>query len=134
MGFAVATCLFWAAVLGMTFPFLLKEASVVGAFGVYAGFNLVALVMIFFWVPETKQRTLEELDYVFAVPTKRFGAYQLTEALPWFVKRWVFWQRKAELRPLYQFDQQKKRAGGAGAGEEGEKGALDDGSDKKVEQ
>ncbi|KAH6847111.1 hypothetical protein B0I37DRAFT_430378 [Chaetomium sp. MPI-CAGE-AT-0009] len=120
MGFAVATCLFWAAVLGMTFPFLLKEASVVGAFGVYAGFNLVAFVMIFFWVPETKQRTLEELDYVFAVPTGRFGAYQLTEALPWFVKRWLFWQRKAELRPLYQFDQQKKRVA---KGEE--KGVVD---------
>ena len=131
MGFAVATCLFWAAVLGMTFPFLLKEASVVGAFGVYAGFNLVALVMIFFWVPETKQRTLEELDYVFAVPTKRFGAYQLTEALPWFIKRWVFWQRKAELRPLYQFDKQKKRE--VGEGKE-EKVVVDDGSDKKVEQ
>ncbi|KAK4038062.1 hypothetical protein C8A01DRAFT_17813 [Parachaetomium inaequale] len=108
MGFAVATCLFWASVLGMTFPFLLKEASVVGAFGVYAGFNLVALIMIFFWVPETKQRTLEELDYVFAVPTSKFGRYQLTEALPWFIKRWLFWQRKAELRPLYQFDQEKR--------------------------
>ncbi|KAG7284012.1 hypothetical protein NEMBOFW57_010370 [Staphylotrichum longicolle] len=91
MGFAVATCLFWAAVLSMTL-------GSVGAFGLYAGFNFVALVMIFFWVPETKQRTLEELDYVFAV----------TEALPWFVKRWVFWQRKAELRPLYHFDQEKR--------------------------
>ncbi|KAH6623780.1 hypothetical protein F5144DRAFT_615477 [Chaetomium tenue] len=133
MGFAVATCLFWAAVLGMTFPFLLKEASVVGAFGVYAGFNLVALVMIFFWVPETKQRTLEELDYVFAVPTRRFGAYQLTEALPWFVKRWVFWQRGAELRPLYQFDQQKKRA--AGGTEKGVVGGSEGNvEEKKAEQ
>jgi len=108
MGFAVATCLFWASVLGMTFPFLLKEASVVGAFGIYAGFNVVAFVMIFFWVPETKQRTLEELDYVFAVPTRKFGHYQLTETVPWFIKRYVFWQRNAELKPLYQFDQEKK--------------------------
>ncbi|KAL2126880.1 hypothetical protein VTI74DRAFT_11689 [Chaetomium olivicolor] len=108
MGFAVATCLFWAAVLGMTFPFLLKSASTVGAFGCYAGFNFVAMIMIFFLVPETKQRTLEELDYVFAVPTSRFAKYQITQALPWFVKRWVFWQRKAELKPLYQFDQEKK--------------------------
>ncbi|AEO60112.1 hypothetical protein MYCTH_2308979 [Thermothelomyces thermophilus ATCC 42464] len=111
MGFAVATCLFWASVLGITFPFLLKKAGVVGAFGVYAGFNVVALLMIFFFVPETKQRTLEELDYVFSVPTRKFAKYQVTEALPWFIKRWVFWQRKAELKPLYQFDHAKKDEG-----------------------
>lgn len=105
MGFAVATCLFWAAVLGTSFPFLLEEASPVGAFGVYAGFNFVALVMIFFWVPETKQRTLEELDYVFAVPTRRFAAYQLTKALPWWVRRYLLFQRHAVLEPLYTFDQ-----------------------------
>lgn len=51
MGFAVATCLFWAAVLGISFPFLLASTHTVGAFGVYAGFNAVAFVMIFFWVP-----------------------------------------------------------------------------------
>ena len=115
MGFSVATCLFWAAVLGMTFPFLLEALGTVGAFGLYAGFNFVALVMIFFWVPETKQRTLEELDYVFAVPTSRFARYQLTETLPWFVKRWVFWQRKAERKPLYQFEEVKKEERREGA-------------------
>lgn len=51
MGFAVATCLFWAAVLSISFPFLLAKAGTVGAFGCYAGFNAVAFVMIFFWVP-----------------------------------------------------------------------------------
>ncbi|KAH8164555.1 hypothetical protein CIB48_g3693 [Xylaria polymorpha] len=80
----------------------------VGAFGLYAGFNVLAFVMIFFLVPETKQRTLEELDYVFAVPTSKFASYQLTEALPWWFKRWVFFQRSAELRPLYQQDVQKR--------------------------
>jgi len=49
-----------------------------------------------------RQRTLEELDYVFAVPTRRHAAYQLHTWLPWFIKRWVFFDRKAELRPLYQ--------------------------------
>ncbi|KAK3983839.1 putative polyol transporter 1 [Cladorrhinum sp. PSN332] len=105
MGFSVATCLFWAAVLGMTFPFLLQSLGVVGAFGLYAGFNVCAFVMIFFWVPETKQRTLEELDWIFAVPTSKFARYQVTEALPWWFKRWVLWQRGAKLRPLYQFQQ-----------------------------
>jgi len=102
MGFAVATCLFWAAVLGMTFPFLLRSVGTVGAFGVYAGFNFVALVLIFFLVPETKQKTLEELDYVFAVPMRRFARYQVVEALPWWFKYYVLWRKDAKLRPLYQ--------------------------------
>ncbi|KAI8237265.1 putative metabolite transport protein YfiG [Colletotrichum sp. SAR 10_96] len=58
----------------------------------------------FFWVPETKQRTLEELDYVFAVPTKLFMRYQVTKALPYWFKRWILWQRDATLEPLYKFD------------------------------
>ncbi|KAI1452409.1 hypothetical protein F4805DRAFT_29859 [Annulohypoxylon moriforme] len=104
MGFAVATCLFWAAVLSITFPFILERLETVGAFGLYAGFNLVAFVMIFFLVPETKQRTLEELDYVFAVPNRKFASYQLTKALPWWFKRYVFFQRSAVLEPLYRKD------------------------------
>lgn len=66
--------------------------------------NFLAFIMIFFWVPETKQRTLEELDYIFAVPVSTFAKYQLTEALPWWIKRWVFFQKSATLRPLYQMD------------------------------
>ncbi|KAI1654043.1 hypothetical protein F4813DRAFT_393194 [Daldinia decipiens] len=104
MGFAVATCLFWAAVLSMTFPFILDRLHTVGAFGLYAGFNLVALIMIFFLVPETKQRTLEELDYVFAVPNRKFAQYQVTKALPYGIKRWVLFQRNAVLEPLYRKD------------------------------
>lgn len=60
--------------------------------------------MIFFLVPETKQRTLEELDYIFAVPTRTHAKYQLTKTLPYFIKRWVLWQKNATLEPLYTFD------------------------------
>lgn len=113
MSFAVATCLFWAAALGTSFPFLLKQASTVGAFGVYAGFNVVAFVMIFLWVPETKQRTLEELDWIFAVPVAKFARYQLTVALPWWFKRYVFMQKNATKPPLYHFEvveEEKRKA------------------------
>jgi hypothetical protein len=51
MSWAVATCLFWAAVLTITFPRMLAVLSPQGAFGLYAFFNIVALVMIFLWVP-----------------------------------------------------------------------------------
>ena len=105
MGWAVASCLFWAAVLSISFPRILAEFTPTGAFGFYAGLNVVALIMIFFWVPETKQRTLEELDYVFAVPVRKFAKYQTGTWLPWFIQRYVFWRKSAQLEPLYHFDQ-----------------------------
>lgn len=83
---------------------MLAVMTVTGAFCFYAGLNLTALVMIFLWVPETKQRTLEELDYVFAVPTRKHAGYQVSKALPYFIKRWVLFQKGATLEPLYQFD------------------------------
>ena len=104
MSWAVATCLFWAAVLSITFPRLLQAFHPIGAFCFYAGLNVTALVMIFFWVPETKQRTLEELDYVFAVPTRTHMKYQLTKALPFWLKRYVLMRKNARLEPLYKFD------------------------------
>lgn len=104
MAWAVATCFFWASVLTVSFPAILKALGVIGAFCLYAGFNLVAFVMIFLFVPETKQRTLEELDYVFAVPTRTFINYQLKDWLPWFIKRYVLLDNNAKLEPLYHFD------------------------------
>ncbi|KAK7757234.1 hypothetical protein SLS62_000783 [Diatrype stigma] len=105
MGFAVATCLGFAAILSITFPFLLQRLEAVGAFGLYAGFNAVAFIMIFFLVPETKQRTLEELDYIFGVPATKFARYQVTKAAPWWFKRYIFFRRNAVLEPLYQRDE-----------------------------
>ena len=66
--------------------------------------NFLAFIMIFFWVPETKERTLEELDYIFAVPVRTFARYQLGTALPWWFKRWVFFQRNVTCKPLYKFE------------------------------
>lgn len=104
MGWAVATCLFWAAVLSISFPAILAAFTPTGAFGFYAGLNVVAFFMIFLFVPETKQRTLEELDYIFAVPGSKFIRYQTTKAAPWWFKRWVMFDKSATLEPLYDFD------------------------------
>ena len=70
---------------------------------VTSALNVTALVMIFLWVPETKQRTLEELDYVFAVPTRVHMHYQVFKVLPWWFKKYIF-RMHAELEPLYKFD------------------------------
>lgn len=60
--------------------------------------------MIFLFVSETKQRTLEELDYVFAVPLRAFMRYQVTKTLPWWFRCHVLRQKDAKLEPLYYFD------------------------------
>ena len=104
MAWAVSTCLFWAAVLSLTWPRMVAAFTPTGAFGFYAALNVTAFVMIFFWVPETKQRTLEELDYVFAVPTRKHMQYQMTKSAPYFFDRWVKFNKNAKLEPLYQLD------------------------------
>ncbi|KAK2770011.1 hypothetical protein FQN53_005711, partial [Emmonsiellopsis sp. PD_33] len=103
MAWAVATCLFWAAVLSLTFPRMLRALTPQGSFFFFGGLNLLALVMIFLWVPETKQRTLEELDYIFAVPTRRHMSYQVFTALPYWFKRYIL-RMNVKLEPLYHFE------------------------------
>ncbi|TDZ49863.1 Polyol transporter 5 [Colletotrichum trifolii] len=101
MSWAVATNNFWASVLSLTFPRMLIAMKATGAFSFYAGLNLVAMTLIFLFVPETKQKSLEELDYVFGVPDRKHASYQLFTVLPWWTKRWIFQQKTAVCPPLY---------------------------------
>lgn len=104
MAWAVATNNFWAAVLGLTFPRMLLAFTAPGSFGFYAGLNIVALVFIFLFLPETKQRSLEELDYVFGVPTTVHAKFQTTQVLPWWTRRYVLFQKRQEPPSLYHFE------------------------------
>jgi sugar porter (SP) family MFS transporter len=102
MSWAVATNNFWAAVLSLTLPRMLKAFMPQGVFGFYAGLNIIALVMIFLWLPETKQRTLEELDYIFAVPTRTHMRYQVGQNLPWWFKTYIMRQKGLQKPILYK--------------------------------
>ena len=51
-----------------------------------------------------RQRTLEELDQIFAVPTSRHIAYQCRTWLPWVIKRYILFRRDAQLQPLYRLE------------------------------
>ena len=73
--------------------------------------NVTALVMIFLWVPETKQRTLEELDYIFAVPTSTHMRYQLFRVLPWWFNRFILRRKLPDLEPLYKFEKAARDEG-----------------------
>ncbi|KAL5387436.1 hypothetical protein DPSP01_003659 [Paraphaeosphaeria sporulosa] len=104
MSWAVATNNFWASVLSLTLPTMLRVMKAQGVFGFYAGLNIVAVIMIFLWLPETKQRTLEELDYIFAVPTRTHMRYQVGQNLPWWFKTYVLRKKGLAKPALYKFD------------------------------
>lgn len=100
MSSAVAVTNIWASALSLTFPQMLSILGSQGAFTLYAALNVVALILVFLFVPETRLKTLDELDGVFSVGTRRFIRYQVTEYLPWWTRRYVLRHEKAELLPL----------------------------------
>lgn len=100
MSFAVSVANVWASVLSLTFPWLLTLLRSQGAFILYACLNVLALVLIFLFVPETKMKTLEELDEVFSVRTRDFVRFQSTEYLPWWMRRYILQQHDAQLKPM----------------------------------
>jgi hypothetical protein len=53
-------------------------------------------------MPETKQRTLEELDYIFAVPTRTHMRYQVTQNLPWWFNTYILRRRGLSKPVLYK--------------------------------
>jgi len=103
-----AWCIFvnntFSTILGLTFPELLARIGGTGAFMLYAGLNMLAFVLIWFGIPETKQRTLEELDYIFSVPTSKFGRYQTFVWAPWAFRRYVL-RQDVHIEPLFNLDE-----------------------------
>ena len=53
----------WAAnwAVSASFP-TLSDIGLSFAYGLYAAFALLSLVFVFLWVPETKDRELEDMD------------------------------------------------------------------------
>ncbi|EAQ90661.1 hypothetical protein CHGG_02596 [Chaetomium globosum CBS 148.51] len=89
-------------VLGLTFPRMQTVMTPTGAFGFYAGLNLIAWFMIFCFVRETKQLTLEEIDQVFSVPTSQFISHEFKVSVPYFFKRHVLRKNIPKPPPLME--------------------------------
>lgn len=91
MSLATATTWGFNWVLSMTWLPLVRAFKPQGAFGYYAAWNIIGFLLVLFFLPETKGRTLEELDRVFEVPTRvhaRWGASQV----PYFIRRYILQQ------------------------------------------
>ncbi|TCD65600.1 hypothetical protein EIP91_002447 [Steccherinum ochraceum] len=103
MSFSTALLWFFNFVVAFTFPRLLGAFKPQGAFGWYAGWNVIGFILILLFVPETKALSLEELDQVFSVPTHIHAAYQL-KALPHNIKKYIFRMKVDPLPPLYEHE------------------------------
>lgn len=133
MSWAVATNNFWATVVSLTFPRQLRAFGVTGSFGFYSAMNAIAFFMIFLWLPETKQRSLEQLDYVFGISTKTHMMYQIKHSAPWWFKKFVLRRKNVECEELYHFeddnwtgtDSDKDQGKGVGSGFEHHNGTHD---------
>lgn len=153
-GMAWAVCInnTFAGILSLTFPRMKTVMTPTGAcgcsfrrltcgrqaadlfvVGFYAALNLIAWFMIFCFVRETKQLTLEELDRrshhnktqitdphtaedqlltlkfsaeVFSVPTKKFLGYEVKVWLPYLFKRHILRRKIPKPAPIIEKEYQ----------------------------
>ncbi|KAI1208183.1 uncharacterized protein F4807DRAFT_155344 [Annulohypoxylon truncatum] len=100
--FAIAINLLFGGLIQMFFPRIHARLNDGGSLGLFAGLNLLAFVLVFLFVEETKRRSLEDLDLIFAVRKRDFVRHQVTRYLPWFFRRYILGRR--ERKPLLYRD------------------------------
>ncbi|KAF4910171.1 putative polyol transporter 1 [Colletotrichum fructicola] len=86
---AISVNLFFAGILTIVFPSINETLKSAGTLSLFAGLNVVAFVLVFLIVEETKQISLEELSQIYAVPKWKFMQYQVKHNLPYLVKRYI---------------------------------------------
>jgi len=103
MSLATATTWFFNFILAVTWPSLLKAFKPQGAFAWHAVWNMLGFTGVLFLVPETKGKTLEELDQVFSVRSRDHAAYGGRQFI-YFFRKYLF-GRNVEKATLYEPDQ-----------------------------
>jgi len=119
MSWATATTWCFNFILSFTWPHLVAAFKPQGAFGWYAAWCIIGWFLVLLFVPETKCEffeqpirgfnadmsslalTLEELDQVFSVSTRKHASYQLKNAL-WHFRVWFLRQKLEPLPEFYQ--------------------------------
>lgn len=98
MSLATSTTWFFNFLLTVTWPSLLKNLHHHGAFAFYGVWNIIGFFAVLFLVPETKGKSLEELDEVFSVRSTDYAAYGKRQLIH-FVKKYIL-RQEAELKRL----------------------------------
>ncbi|KAF4458549.1 mfs sugar transporter [Fusarium albosuccineum] len=89
IGMSLATATTWCFnfILAVTWPSLQKAFKPQGAFGWYAAWNIIGFFLVLLFLPETKGKTLEELDSVFNVRLTRIMRYGIAQFF-WFFRHY----------------------------------------------
>lgn len=95
--------LFFAGVLTLLYPRIDWALHQWGGLAVFAALNLVAFVLVFLLVEETKGFSLEDLSMVFAVPKGKFVAFQL-EYLGYLWRKYTRPNMPTEVEPEFYHD------------------------------
>ncbi|WQF87811.1 Putative major facilitator, sugar transporter, major facilitator superfamily [Colletotrichum destructivum] len=103
IGMSSATAVLWGFnfIISFTWPSLIKSWGETGAFMWYACWNIFGFVVAYFWLPETKNLTLEELDSVFSVRSKDHAEYY-TSKLPWYANKYLLRRDVEPFPALYE--------------------------------
>ncbi|GAA5874477.1 hypothetical protein JCM8547_007372 [Rhodosporidiobolus lusitaniae] len=91
MSWATALTWFFNFLNALVFPLQIQKWGSLGAFFWFAGWNVLLWFLVLLFCPETKRFTLEELDEVFSMSTKRQVEYGLASPAYWF-KRYILRQ------------------------------------------
>ncbi|KAL2272648.1 hypothetical protein FJTKL_06258 [Diaporthe vaccinii] len=105
IGMSSATAVTWGFnfIISFTWPRLMSSFTPTGAFMWYAGWNVFGFVVAYFFLPETKNLTLEELDTVFAVRNRDHAQYYAKKA-PWYASKYLLRRDVAPFPELYDVD------------------------------
>jgi len=70
---AIAVAVQWTCnlIVSSTFPSLIKFLGDGGAYAIYAFFSFLSIVFVFFWVPETKGKSLEDMGELWRSKMKK---------------------------------------------------------------
>lgn len=101
VGFSTANSWLFNFILAFTWPKLVRSFTSTGAFGWYAGWNVVGFFLTLWFLPETKGLTLEELDEVFEVSARKHAVYQTRKLLN-NIQRVVLRLKVDPIEPLYE--------------------------------
>ncbi|TQN68132.1 Myo-inositol transporter 2 [Colletotrichum shisoi] len=110
IGMSSATAVLWGFnfIISFTWPSLIESWGETGAFMWYACWNIFGFVVAYFWLPETKNLTLEELDSVFSVRSKDHAEYY-TSKLPWYANKYLLRRDVEPFPALYELAEDHHR-------------------------
>lgn len=83
---AISINLLFAGILTILIPSMNREFKIEGTLGFFASMNVVAFILVWLFVEETKRLPLEELEKVYDNPKFDFAKYQLFTRLPYYMK------------------------------------------------